>query len=175
MEYANKCIHFPTISIHFRPPHPPNCIPQFLRFVYVGKMEQKPKEAETKKKTQRDRLCIASPCSAVKHIEVWLDCTGQFWSPCQTHRCIIMTDCVLESCQKPASVLLPCSPFLSPPFICIHLSGYCSLFEYVSDSVYNSTWHAFHFNKCRPCISFFSFEEMSRWGLDFHLWAYHIK
>lgn len=137
----------------------------FLSFygLYMwGKMEQKPKETETKKKIQRDRLSIASPCSAVKHIEVWLDCTGQFWPPCQTHRCIIMTDCVLESCQKPASVLLPCSPFLSPPFFCIHLSGYCCLFEYVSDSVYNSTWHEFHFNKCQPCICFFSFEEMSR-------------
>lgn len=175
---ANICIHFP-LTLHFCPPHSPNYIPQFLWFLYLRKMERKPKETDWEANRVRQRLCMVSPCSAVKHIEVWLDCTGQFlWqrcASCQTHRCRVMTHCVLESCQKPGSVLLPCSPYLSPPFFAfIFLS--IALSPWIgSNSVYNLTRHEFRFNNCRPCICFFSFEVMFSWGLDFHLWTYRIK
>lgn len=68
-------------------------------------------------------------CRVVKLIKAWLGCTGQLlWCkdvpPCQTHRCRVMTHCVLEFCQKPPFLscstqclsfrhLLPLSPVLS--------------------------------------------------------------
>lgn len=74
----------------------------------------------------RQRLCMMSPpCRVVKHIKGWLGCTGQLpWRkdvpPCQTHRCRIMSHCVLEFCQKIVSLFLLYS-FL-PPFLSLTFS-----------------------------------------------------
>lgn len=80
------------------------------------------------------------------------------------------THCVLEFCQKPASVLLPCSscpspllPLLSPPSLCTSL-----LLIPVSLSL--STRCEFHFNKCHPCICLFSFEELRWYGVQMRAW-----
>lgn len=52
---------------------------------------------------------VPPPCRAVKHIEGWRVCTGQLlWRKeertCQTHRCRVMSHCVLEYSQKSASL-----------------------------------------------------------------------
>lgn len=80
---------------------------------------QKPKSLTASGNRVRPRLCTAcAHCRAVKHIEVWLQRTGQLlWhkdgSCCQRHRCRVMSHSVLELCQESASVLLTVCPNLS--------------------------------------------------------------
>lgn len=81
---------------------------------------QKPRSLTASGNRVRPRLCtVCAHCRAVKHIEVWLERTGQLlWhkdgSRCQRHRCRVMSHSVLEVCQESASVLLTVCPNLSP-------------------------------------------------------------
>lgn len=118
------------------------------------------KKLQRQKETQT--LCMVSPpCRLVKDIKGWLDCTGQLQcckavSPCQTHRCRVMSHCVLEFCQK-ASCLsaLFCSISLLLTF-----PHFLLLFSpcVVSHSVDTLIRLEFSFNECLPCMHLFTFE-----------------
>ena len=115
----------------------------------------------------RQRLCMVSPaCRLVKHIEGWLDCTGQLpWRkdvpPCQTHRCRVMSHCVLEFCQKCA--FLFCSLVFSLIFShLLHLSVSlsCSFSLYcVSLCIFTLIRLEFYLDECLPCLCLFPLKE----------------
>lgn len=117
---------FPHDNYSLGPPHAPNYILQFLCFFMVcegGKSLKRDWETNRVRQT----LCMVSPpCRVVKHIKGWLDCTGQLlWHKdaprCQTHRCRVMSHCVLEFCQKPASLFSSHVLRLCPVILCFLL------------------------------------------------------
>lgn len=151
----------------------PHYIPPFLCFYDVWKKEEKALVRETNR--LRQRLCMVSPpCRVVKRIKGWRDCTGQLlWREdvpsCQTHRCRVMSHCVLEFCQKPAQFSLSLTlshtlpptlfPSLSPSplFSVSRALSLCSVC--FSLCVYTLIRLEFYFNECLLCLCLFAFEK----------------
>lgn len=119
-------IHFPMITIYLARHTLLITYFSFCAFLWcVRGGESLKRDWETNR--VRQTLCMVSPpCRVVKHIKGWLDCTGQLlWHKdaphCQTHRCRVMSHCVLEFCQKPASLFSSHVLHLCPVILCFLL------------------------------------------------------
>lgn len=131
----------------------------------------------------RRRLCIVSPpCRAAEHIEGWLDCAGHLlWRedvpPCQTHRCRVMSHCVLEFCQKPASLFCSLPPSLSPSTsLCVSLLLFPLLLSPTLCLYFNLNFKLISVARARAPFHLKSGTDMIfRWGLDSHLWTHGMK